>query len=1636
MKDPRTLTTQLLNTQTVSTNNQTGMKDPRTLAVQSSNNTPPIFKTSQEAQNYANQNNINVIGGVSVPKLTTQTSAMRTQIADIRKDHEGLSEKELKDTIDSYNKGTWGANYTLGDMQIKYNKAMSKYFESQDEKDLAEAEEIRNQINKYQKYASNVNRGNIITKDFAGYVPQLLGQTGAGIAGAGAGAVAGATAGAGIGSVIPGAGTAAGAGTGALWGAKAGYVGGVAKFGYDQMRGNAYAGLLDLGVPNDIALKVANDTALWQGIVEGAGAGVDLATLGIGKLFSKGAKTAGQLTAKKMLTDALKAYGINILSEAGEEAVQEAIAIQGEKKATEQAGIQREATRLDDAKRIAEAGIGGGKIALVSGGGNLVGNLSTNTINNIKTNKAQQNVTAPLPQIEQTQSANEVMPPVQQNQNTANVTPNNANVQNVAQKQSNIEQNSQKNVQNVSNLENTAQNDTEKFSQQVEQWKNNNWNPKEDLVVLEHTPKLYQDLGMQDLAITVNPEKLTSIYYPKGRGKKNYHGLEEIVKQIPEALKNPLNIVESNTRDNSIVVITDLADKNGSIITVPISIDDQGNLSIEEFFNGEAVNKMSSAYGRGNYDYNVDKKGNYYDGWMEDNLKNNRIVYDIDEGIIKKRVNGRWLQLPNAVDSLNITNDVPINNIIQPTQNYVNNQENILPSTDQLKARDMKQGEEFSNALNMKNSSTDEQNKTAEILDDTSIKKSNLKELAQDTVNTFKRMFVDSGADIAQIGKIANDEDLYYLYNSAKQAGQSANYMISEAQTNLQGDTVGKSLMDIFEPIRQKGQEYYKNFEYYIYHLHNIDRMNQGKPVFGEDITSEKSKSIANEYEQQYPEFKEYANEIRKWNANLQQYRVDTGLISQEQADLMNEMYPNYVPTYRDVNGISGATTNGNTVRIVNTIKKAKGSDKNILPLHEQMARQLMQTVQAGRRNLVGTQLYIDVLNNSEKLGKYVQEINTTGKETNEEINFDFEKNLEGNFEIYVDGKKIKMQVSDGVLDGLKALSPAKWEKNILSKGAKKVNSTFKKLVTEWNPFFIVKNAVRDIQDAGFYSENAKNFYENYPQAWKEITSNSETWRKYLAMGGSDASLFDFEQGYIIPKDGISNKVIDKIGEANFLVEQAPRFAEFLRIYNNSDKSYSSLMKAMYGAADITVNFGRSGTWGKFINNNLVPFFNPAIQGTSKTIRTILGTDNVTGKRNIAKHMANIVGKGLLLGVAPTMINHILLEVFGGDDYEDISERDKDTYFLFPMGDSKYFKLPKGRVLSVIGGFARRGYEVATGNEKAFDGFMQFVLGQTAPSNPFESNIYSPIQAVKNNTTWYGTPIESESLQNVRPSERYDEGTTELAKWLGGTINYSPKKIDYLIDAYGGAIADSLMPLNTKKAEASGAGKSFTLDSTYSNKLSTEFYDTIEELTFDKNDDDQVANMQLKYMDDVKQKAQDINKQIKDLQASDIEDKEKLKQVRELRKEVNTLQRDALAKYEQYGEVASKYIDDNVFIQYALRGTKEDATEETKQSKIEKTIKAYTDRDMFGAEYALLEYDKEVADKQRKAEEKGIDAETFFKVYFAQKGIESDKNLKGETITNSKSKKQKEAIDKATPELDKWERRKLYEIFNVGKSVW
>ncbi len=195
------------------------------------------------------------------------------------------------------------------------------------------------------------------------------------------------------------------------------------------------------------------------------------------------------------------------------------------------------------------------------------------------------------------------------------------------------------------------------FEEQVDKWKNGEFSPNAHLTVLKEMPQLYQNMGISNLPITVTANKINRIYYKQGTKKGKYHGLGESVKQLPDAIENPLNIVESITDSNSIVIITELADSDENIVVVSLKLNGNGQVEINNVNKNIDANVLTSAYGRENYDYPVNPTNTSYRGWMQDNFDNNRIIYDIDEGIKKRLINGQWLSLPNSNNKSLTTNN-------------------------------------------------------------------------------------------------------------------------------------------------------------------------------------------------------------------------------------------------------------------------------------------------------------------------------------------------------------------------------------------------------------------------------------------------------------------------------------------------------------------------------------------------------------------------------------------------------------------------------------------------------------------------------------------------------------------------------------------------------------------------------------------------------------------------------------------------------------------------------------------------------------------------------------------------------------------------------------------------------------------
>lgn len=988
------------------------------------------------------------------------------------------------------------------------------------------------------------------------------------------------------------------------------------------------------------------------------------------------------------------------------------------------------------------------------------------------------------------------------------------------------------------------------------------------------------------------------------------------------------------------------------------------------------------------------------------------------------------------------------------------------------------------------------------------------------------RMFVNAGDTVRRIAKATGSKSLEGYYFNAGAYSQRAGNWIAKggARTDIDGHRIGASLADTLAPMR-KNETKYRDFQLYLLHMHNVDRMkydNSGelerikenlrwvkekypelrelsneelrriansdsdspvvrqaaheiylaahngeapsltsvaegaayalelerqraivekqglKPVFGYDVTADDSQTAAQLLEAKNPEFKEWAKEVYKYSDDLIRYRVEAGLITPEFANALKKRYPHYIPTFREEGTNSkrarSARRNGGIV-VSNAIGRAVGSDGVLLPLHTALSRKTVSTMRNAGLNQFGLALVREYDKNTKAAEKYiwnVAESEYTPTEAAIESDEDYKPVFENVFSVKDNGKVYDITMDEGLAQAMNAFQPDKYANSDIAKLLKKGNDLFKALCTGYNPIFMVRNLVRDAQDAAFYSTDSATWAKMFPSAWKQIVTNGEIWQQYKALGGSYASMLDYTTGMVKEPKSAAGKLAAKYESLGQAIEAAPRLAEFMTILANKGGSktvdgvktgkftQSDLMEAMLGAADITTNFARGGTVTKMLNKYLVPFLNPSVQGADKFVR------NITDRKGF-KAWASLAIKAAALGILPELLNGLLYR--DDDEWDDIPDQTKSNYYLFKLGDGYWMKIPRGRALAVFSAGATYAQEKAKGNDPKFSDVIEVVKSNVAPTDIFNQNIATAWTQTKlfnpdnPGTTWYGGNIESDRLQNYRPGERYDEKTDELSKWIGKTFNLSPKKINYLLDQYSGVVGDLLLPWLTPSATASSPAlaplkQAFMLDSTSTNKTTGEYYDLLDDLKYDANDGDIGAGITRKYVSHAGDEVNDYYQQIRAIQSDEnLTKAEKNRLVRALKSQLIERQKEIIAQAEPYREAVSDYLkahpelstdNDAAIAEYAeLYGITEDQAE----SRMDAIVYREANREVFGAEYALRTYNADVYDKARAAYAKGVSYDTYYDYYFATKEMHADKDKNGKSISGSKKAKVVEYIN-------------------------
>lgn len=699
----------------------------------------------------------------------------------------------------------------------------------------------------------------------------------------------------------------------------------------------------------------------------------------------------------------------------------------------------------------------------------------------------------------------------------------------------------------------------------------------------------------------------------------------------------------------------------------------------------------------------------------------------------------------------------------------------------------------------------------------------------------------------------------------------------------------------------------------YLLNKHNVDRMSlkqrgydKNKAVManenGRARTAKQSREIVQQMEQQYPGLKAWDNRRKNWwNTFVREHMVATGLISDESWQEWCKQYPNYVPTFRKIFDERGSanSTKGST-DIGGRVRSAKGSKLEVVDVRESFADYINSMVRASAKNDVILNMFNFAESHPNAVADYCQIIDDkTGdiKPTSPDLNpFDalaeeaYSEAKDGKYILRckVDGDWRAMSVSKDVYDGVSDLFSRDYSdtERVLMDIGTKLNWGQKALITGYNPFFAIRNTLRDTQTAYLNDEgtNPLSFLKSIYDAAKDMITDSPDFEKFKAYGGDRSGFFKSNEGFIksagldtekgskaarIAKKAVMfiPNAFAKMGEAS---ETLNRYASAKRYLNRHGGSIDGdWQSAMLASAEGTTNFSRSGKVAKLADCYAL-YLNANIQGTDKMLRQYTGADTA----------AKTWGKTAGMAIASVLLKYL----FNNDDnehYQNLSNYIKDNNYCIPniLGErdengycTSFIMLPKpqgyGVVIAAFERIATLWDEDKT-LEEAYDGYMDSLTGAL----PVDSTLpWDAFKQAINNENWYGGTIEPQRMEDLPVEERYDNGTstiainlakgdaalmdTEFGKWLAdsqlgkklGIGQWSPMKIDYLLEQKTGVVGDFVLPpLAVENFENYGTDEQrfnpdsavkglldpiktqFVKDPLYSNDIMGKFYDAKED---------------------------------------------------------------------------------------------------------------------------------------------------------------------------------------------------------------
>lgn len=427
---------------------------------------------------------------------------------------------------------------------------------------------------------------------------------------------------------------------------------------------------------------------------------------------------------------------------------------------------------------------------------------------------------------------------------------------------------------------------------------------------------------------------------------------------------------------------------------------------------------------------------------------------------------------------------------------------------------------------------------------------------------------------------------------------------------------------------------------------------------------------------------------MSKLQDSVLQMAVDAGVIDETVRETLDTDF--YVPFYREFTSegktaVRGPTPSHDFVNIKSIVNRLRGSEENINDALQSMMMNWTTIMSAAMKNRAG----VAAMEAATKAG-----VATLIASKKDIANIEFSKGKSRNekFDSFVyvlkDGKKVWYEVNDPLV--LNAMASLVWG-GVDSKALRTL-STFKRWLTigvTASPAFKIRNLIRDTVHSIAVGKLSYNALGNASTGYQTLKDNHLVTANMM-MGGAT-----FQFGFYNDDPAAIRRMVDAVGEGRILdtTAKARKAMGFLfnwyqdignrmenanraSLYLQRKEEVGHLQASMEGRDLLNFSQHGRGVAAQWLMASM-PFLQARINGLDKLARS--------GAKGERARMLTVVGTVTLASIL------LRLSYEGDEDYEELEEWQKDTYWPIKIPDTKdFFFLPKPFEIGAIASMGER----------------------------------------------------------------------------------------------------------------------------------------------------------------------------------------------------------------------------------------------------------------------------------------------------------------------------------------------------------